>query len=240
MVAHRIEVLTDSRVADADLSAKQFFAVTPSATGVAVGNLAGENVTGIFGLLQNKPTSGLEAKVGVLGVYPGKLGGTVSLYDTLTCDSAGEIVRARPGDFIIGVALQAGVDADEIPIFVCPQYPQTMYLTAAAAGGITAGYAVSAHTIAGEMDVSANGESAIGIATATVAAAAVGKIITYGACQAVAGAGGVTVGDVLGCEAGGKVVVIADTDYAIGIALATIAADATGTIFFSPRGKLGA
>src|SRR3990167_8928865 len=156
MVAHRIEVMKDSFVADADLSAKQFFAVTPSSTGVAVGNLRGENITGIAGLLQNKPTSGLEASVGMLGVYPGKLGGTVSLYDTVTCDSAGEIVRARPGGFIIGVAPPAGVDADEIPIFVCPQYPDTMYFTAQDDLTGKEGYALSVHTVAGEADLADN------------------------------------------------------------------------------------
>lgn len=238
MTAHRIEVLSDSFTADADLSAKQFFAVTPSATGCAVGNLQGESVTGILGLLQNKPTSGLEAAVGMLGVYVGKLGGTVSLYDTLTCDSAGELIRARPGDFIIGVALQAGVDADQIPVFVCPQYPHDMYFTAQDDLSSSAGYAVSVHTVAGEADLADNGESAIGIVLAGVAAAAAVKVRTFGVCQAVAGTSGVTVGDKLGCEAGGKVVTAATGDYVIGIALATIAADATGTIFFSPRGTV--
>ena len=238
MVAHRVEVLTDSRKADEDLSAKQFYAVTPSSTGVALANLLGENVTGVLGLLQNKPTSGLEASIGMLGVYPGLLGGTVALYDTLTTSATGTLVRARPGDFIIGVALQAGVSADQIPVFVCPQFPQTMYFTAEDDLSAKVGYAMVVDETAGEMDLAGNGESAVGILMANVAAAAVGRVITYGACQAVIGTSGVTVGDLLGCEAGGKVVTAATGDHIIGVALATISADATGTIFFSPRGTV--
>jgi len=238
MASYRKEILTDSRLADADLSAKQFFAVTPSSTGVAVGNLAGENVTGIMGLLQNKPTSGLEASVGMLGVYPGKLGGTVGLFSTVTCDASGEIVAAAPGDFIIGVCLEAGVDGDEKPIFVCPQYPSVIELTAQDDQSAKVGYACVAHSVAGQSQLAGNGESAIGILLANTAAAAVGRYLTYGKCQAVIGTSGVTVGDLLGCEAGGKVVTAASGDHIIGVALATIAADATGTIFFSPRGTV--
>ena len=237
MVSHRIEVLTDSRNADADLSTKQFFAVTPSSTGAAVGNLLGENVTGILGLLQNKPGSGVEAAIGMLGVYPGKLAGTVALYDTVTCDASGEIIRSRPGDFIIGVALQAGVDNDECPILVCPQYPQTMWMTANDALTGKLGYGLSVHTTVGEADLGANGESAIGVALTEPGAGSAVKIQTYGACVGAIGTGGVTVGGLIALEDGGQFVAAATGDYICGVALATISAQATGAIFFSPRGK---
>lgn len=238
MTAYRIEVLTDSRVADEDLSAKQFFAVSPTSTGVDLSDLAGENVVGILGLLQNKPASGIEAEVGMLGIYGGKLGGTVDLMEQLTTDASGELVRARPGDWVLGLALQAGVDGDEIPVFVCPKYPEHLHLTASLSMATHAGYAVSMHTVANQMDLAGNGESAVGILLANTANAAIGKVQTHGYVQAVAGTGGISAGDLLGCEAGGKVVAAATGDHVIGLAPEAIAADATGTIFFDPRGTV--
>lgn len=239
MASYRIEVLTESRVANEALTSEQFFAVSPTSdTNVDKSDRAGEDVAGIVGLLQNKPASGGEAKIGMLGVYPGKLGGTVTRMDTVTCDSNGEIVRARPGDWILGVALESGVDGDEKPIFVCPQYPSDMYFTADDDLSSKTGYAVTVHTDAGEADLAANGESAVGIVLNGVAAAAAVKVRVFGVCQAVIGTSGVTVGDLLGCEDGGKVVAAASGDHIIGVALETISADATGTILFQPRGTV--
>lgn len=236
MTARRNEIMSESFTADADLSAKQFYAVTPSSTGAALANLAGESITGVLGLLQNEPVSGSEAHVGMVGVYPGKLGGTVALYDTVTCDADGKLVRARPGDFIMGVALQAGATGDECPIFLCPQFnPFDMYFTAEDA--LTAGYAVQVDETAGEVDLPTGSTGCIGIVLASASAGAQVRVRTFGVCQAVIGTSGVTCGDPLKAESGGKLVA-AGTGAHLGYALATIAADATGTIFFRGGGSI--
>lgn len=238
MTAHRIEVLDQSFVADADLSAKQFYAAKLSSTGV---NLASDPLNDVLlGLLKSKSTSGMAASVGAIGVYPAKLGGTVTFGDTVTCDSNGKIVRARPGDWILGYALESGVSGDEKPILLSPKgHLFDMYMNADDDLSAKQYYALSVHTDAGEADLAGANECVIGIAQTAAAQGAAVRIRTFGVSKFVAGSGGVTVGDLLEAESGGKLVTATGAaSHIVGKALETVSADATGTCFIQIGGTI--
>lgn len=101
--------------ASADLSAKQYFFMKTSATGVAsAGN--GEKAVGV---LQNKPDAlGKAATIAIAGVTKVLAGGTVAVDGDVASDAAGEAVAAATGDQILGIALEAGVDGDIIAILL--------------------------------------------------------------------------------------------------------------------------
>jgi len=237
MSAYSNTALLNSFIANEALTSNQFFAVAAVATGKCdLADLAYERC---LGLLQNAPASGAEASVCMLGISKGKLGGTVAMMADVTTNASGKLVAAMPGDFIIGQCLEAGVADDVVPIFVNPSQPFDSYWQDADDDlSSKQYYAVSAHTTVGEVDLAGNGESAFGIVQDAVAADAIVRVRTYGRTLAVAGTSGVTAGDLLGCEDGGKVVTAATGDHVIGVALADITADATGSIFFNARGTV--
>lgn len=109
-----------TRVASADLSSSQFFAVKAAASnGVAI-------VTGatdvILGWLQNKPTSGKAASIacawGASGTVKAKAGGAIAEGAYVKLAASGKIVTGGAGsDRNWGIALEAATaDGDVIEI----------------------------------------------------------------------------------------------------------------------------
>jgi hypothetical protein len=98
-------------LANADLSAKQFFCikVTTTAGKVDLNTTSGGPVIGI---LQNKPKSGEEAMVATAGVSKCVAGAAVSMGDLLMSDGAGKVITFVPStsNKCIGQALEATVN----------------------------------------------------------------------------------------------------------------------------------
>ena len=111
-----------SLVASADLSAKQYFAIEAVDTsGVAQAGLAG-NGERILGVLQNDPTSGQAATIGISGVTKASAGGTIAAAADVSVDAAGEFVASATGDVIIGVNVGlTAADGDIFSLFLQPR-----------------------------------------------------------------------------------------------------------------------
>jgi len=99
--------------AAADLSAKQFHAVKiTAAQQVNLSTVAGEPVIGI---LQNKPASGAAADIMVIGVTKVKAGAAIAAGASVMAGADGRIITAATaGSEVIGKALEAAANADEI------------------------------------------------------------------------------------------------------------------------------
>ncbi len=96
--------------ADQDLSAKQFYAVIVSTTVDHAVHLVGTAGVPIYGVLQNKPTSGQPAVVRRLGVTKMVALGTINLGAKIMTDSGGKATTAATtGSTCIGFALEAAV-----------------------------------------------------------------------------------------------------------------------------------
>jgi hypothetical protein len=105
--------------ADADYSAKQYYLVDVSSTGIVLCSAAGQK-----GLpLLNKPTQGQECDVAYSGVARVIFGGTVTRGMMLKSDSSGRAVEAEEsvvdtqagsatdpviGSYVVGIALTGG------------------------------------------------------------------------------------------------------------------------------------
>lgn len=108
-----------TQLANADLSAKQFYAVKlANASGVAQVALATAAGEGIFGILQNKPVSGAVADVCVLGVTKAVAGAAITSGAQIMTTAAGKVITAATaGSAVIGWALEsAGADGEVITI----------------------------------------------------------------------------------------------------------------------------
>lgn len=95
--------------AAADLSDYQFYAVKLGSSGWALPTVQGERVNGI---LQDTPESGDVCFVQTGDACPAKLGGTVTRGDALTVNSAGKLIAASPGEYVLARANESGVDGD--------------------------------------------------------------------------------------------------------------------------------
>lgn len=119
-MAEYINLLALTEKADADLSAKQYFLVTKTATGVA---LAGANAR-VLGPLMDKPKSGEFGAVQVSGVAKVKAGAAIAIGDYLKSDAAGKAAVATgeaAGTLveIFGIALEAATaDLDVISVLL--------------------------------------------------------------------------------------------------------------------------
>lgn len=101
-----------TEVAAADLSAKQFTAVTLSATGYAAIVLA---TTRFDGILQNKPLAGEACVVMKNGISKVKAGAAVTKGVEVMCDTTGRaIAAATSGNRAWGVAREAATAADQL------------------------------------------------------------------------------------------------------------------------------
>lgn len=111
------EILSDSILAAAALTAYQYYPVKQDSSGTAnICAVAGEKS---YGILQNAPASGEACDIMILGISTVTLGGTVVIDDPLTVNSSGTaVVAVNEADFVFGRALSDGVSGDDIPVFV--------------------------------------------------------------------------------------------------------------------------
>lgn len=116
-------ILTITRSADADLSAKQYFLVKATATGVALNDTLNGPVLGV---LTNDPVAGKGAAVQVQGTARVVAGAAFAAGDPIKSDAAGKAIK-QTGEavgvqvYVIGMALQAaGADGDQVDIHIRP------------------------------------------------------------------------------------------------------------------------
>lgn len=104
---------TRSMEAGEDLSAAQFHFVTLESDGkVDLADSAGENC---YGILLNKPDAADKAAtVAISGRCLVEAGGTVAAGAALQTNATGEAITAATGDYVMGYALEAGVDGQII------------------------------------------------------------------------------------------------------------------------------
>lgn len=105
----------DTRTFEAgeDLSAAQFHFVTLESDGqVDLADAAGENCIGV--LLNAPAAAGRAATVAISGKVMVEAGATVAAGAALQTNAAGEAITAATGDYIMGYALEAGVDGQVI------------------------------------------------------------------------------------------------------------------------------
>lgn len=100
-----------SLIADGDQSGNQYKFMKGDTTGVALQDSAG----GVcIGVLQNTPTDGQVATVGISGVTKVVAGAAVSLWDNIQSDATGRAIAATTGDYSQGIALEAATAAGQI------------------------------------------------------------------------------------------------------------------------------
>lgn len=99
-------------VANSNLAANQFYAV--KITGQRLVDLASTGGEAIYGILQNKPTAGQAADVGILGVTKAAAGAAVSAGAALMTDSSGRLITATSTNHRVGVALEAASAAGQL------------------------------------------------------------------------------------------------------------------------------
>lgn len=99
-------------VAGADLSGSQFYAVKiTAARTVGLANTGGEQ---IYGILQNKPTTGQAADVGFLGVSKAAAGAAIAAGAALTTDTTGRLITATSTTHRVATALEAATAAGQL------------------------------------------------------------------------------------------------------------------------------
>lgn len=118
------QIFDDSKVASADLSAKQFYAVKLHST---EGQVAlGAAVTDVvYGILQDKPKSGESGRVRCLGISKAIVDGNaaaIAIGDRLGSDANGKLVKAHTADRpICAIALAAATtNGDIIAVLMTP------------------------------------------------------------------------------------------------------------------------
>jgi hypothetical protein len=100
-----------SAPAGADLSAKQYFFVKLNSDREAI--LTSAATDKIAGVLSNEPEEDEDATIITAGTAKVSAGGTLSIGDYVTSDSAGEAVATTTsGDVVRGIALEDAVDGD--------------------------------------------------------------------------------------------------------------------------------
>lgn len=110
-----------TRIAGADLSAKQYHFVLQASDGEidAVAS-AGGVATGV---LQDNPNAqGKAARVRVNGSTKLKVGGTVAAGAKLQSDASGQGITAASADHVLAQAQEAGVDGDIIEALLISQH----------------------------------------------------------------------------------------------------------------------
>ena len=90
--------------AASDLSANQFYAV--KVTGSRQVNLASSGGEDIYGILQNTPTSGQVADVGISGISKAVAGAAITAGAVVMTDSSGRLITRTSSNHGVGVALE--------------------------------------------------------------------------------------------------------------------------------------
>jgi hypothetical protein len=111
---------TISRVADVDLSAKQYnFAI--ASNGKA--GLPGADGVRALGVIQNNPIAGKAATVATGGITHVVSDGTIEVDKPVAAKSGGKAKEAASGEYIQGTALEGdgGVDGTVIAMLLQPQ-----------------------------------------------------------------------------------------------------------------------
>lgn len=98
--------------AAADLSANQFYAVKITAARAV--NLASTGGEVAYGILQNKPTSGQAADVGIFGITKVAAGAAFSAGAQLMTDNTGRLITRTSTNHCVGIALEAATAAAQI------------------------------------------------------------------------------------------------------------------------------
>lgn len=120
-----------NKLAGADLSAKQYYAVKLNSSAQVVVAGAGVHTVGI---LQNKPESGQPATVGFAGISKAIAGGNIDAGMHVAADSAGKLVNATEakvdtsdagaasdpviGSNVVGIALASAVSGDIFEVLI--------------------------------------------------------------------------------------------------------------------------
>lgn len=102
--------------AAADLSANQFYCVKITAARAV--NLASTGGEAIYGVLQNKPTSGQAADVGIQGITKAAAGAAFAAAAYLMTDSTGRLITATSTNHRVAQALEAAGGAGVIATVV--------------------------------------------------------------------------------------------------------------------------
>lgn len=107
-----------SRLAGADLSAKQYTFVKVDSDGDVVACGDGELA---YGILQNAPEQGDVASVMVIGISPIKLGANqTNAGISISSDTNGEAVATADTKYCTGILLEAGSEDEYRSMLICP------------------------------------------------------------------------------------------------------------------------
>lgn len=177
----------------------------------------------------------------ILGITKAELGGTVTDGDQLCTNAAGELIKSTDVDYyVIGHALEGGVDGDVIRVFLTHTGSLASLAGAgqeaftAAADYSTTGQnlAVKVHTTAGEVTrATTGGEAILGILTNAPTSGASAEVRTAGNVLAMAG-DTVTAGDSLAVEVTtSRLITAVSGDNVVGWALAAGTDGATFSVY---------
>ena len=105
----------------------QFLAVVLTSAGRTVA-LAASIGAQIYGILQNKPTSGAAADVGFIGVTKAVAGGTIAAGAALMTNASGQLVTWTSGSGYaqVGYAIEAAVSGQTFTAFIGPTSPKVL------------------------------------------------------------------------------------------------------------------
>jgi hypothetical protein len=98
--------------AAADLSSSQFYCVKITAARAV--NLASSGGEAIYGVLQNKPTSGQAADVGIFGITKAAAGAAFSAGAYLMTDATARLITATSTNHRVAQALEAATAAGQL------------------------------------------------------------------------------------------------------------------------------
>jgi len=126
-MAWEIPVFSWSLPANQDMSSESTYLFTPviavAATGSGINTpvaCAPPGSTGepIVGILQNNPQLAEAGQIFTEGVSKCKVNGTVAIGDTLMSTPSGGLITATTGNYQVGIALDAGVAGDILPVLL--------------------------------------------------------------------------------------------------------------------------
>ena len=100
--------------AGADLSSSQFLAVKLSTSADRQVVLESTGGVQIYGILQNKPTSGQVADVCLFGISKAVVGAAVTRGDRLMTNSSGQLITATSTNIQVAQALESATGSGQI------------------------------------------------------------------------------------------------------------------------------